>query len=87
MQMGVDHEPQQDKPRTGPDIEALRLAAFATMMQHGDGLMAKAPDYMLKKWGQISRCATAEQMMGLMDDENLERFAHWAYAWTKKGAG
>jgi hypothetical protein len=58
----------------------LRLAAFAVMMQHGDGLMAKSPDYMVEKF-LLCMELPEQYLEGIMDNENRFLFREWKKRW------
>jgi len=58
----------------------LRLAAFVVMMQHGEGVMSKAPVYMEEKFLQCMQTPEKFLEQG-MDDENWQLFREWKDRW------
>ena len=58
----------------------LRLAAFVVMMQHGEGVMAKAPIYIEEKFLQCMQSPEEFLEQG-MDDENTQLFRVWKRRW------
>ena len=85
LQEGTGYDaPAQDSGRVNEGRLALRLAAFCLEMQSGDGLIDKNPCFILAKWGRISQCDTAEQLLADMIPNERVLFQKWRDAWVKE---
>lgn len=68
------------KERIGTREGMLRLVAFITMMQHGEGLVVKAPSYIEEKFLMCMQ-TNEKYLKHAMDDENKQRFRDWKKRW------
>ena len=60
-----------------------RLVAFAVLMENGDGIVDKSPEYILEKYHQATRVPDPEQ---LLDPHNLVKFVKWMNRWRPRPA-
>jgi len=63
--------------------EALKRATvFAILMQKGDGLTSKSPDYVFEKWYASQN---VEEPESLLDPHGLQQLVEWAIKWKVYG--
>lgn len=58
-----------------------KLAAFAVLMEHGEGILGKAPSYIKEKWILCETSRTREHLEQLMDRDNRAKFHDWLVLW------
>ena len=64
-----------------PILEIERLVIFAILMENGEGILSKAPDYIMEKWGQTQMKLSFEYIFALLDGENQAKFRAWQKEW------
>lgn len=57
-----------------------RLVAFCVLMETGDGILTKSPDYVLEKW-ELARDINADLLEQLMDPINQAKFKKYLDTW------
>ena len=68
----------------GLDKFALQqVVAFCVLMQNGEGIVSKAPDYIRKKMESCQRCSSPEEFRGILDLENQRIFDTYFEDWGK----
>ena len=65
----------EDRKMNSKELE--QLVMFSIFMENGEGIMSKAPDYIMKKW---RRCRAGNGFNGL-DDANQAKFKAWISRW------
>lgn len=59
------------------DVE--KIVAFCILMQNGDGIITKAPDYIMEKFNRYIRYD--EHPVGGLDAGNSKLFIDWRNKW------
>ena len=54
---------------------------FAILMENGDGIMGKAPSYIMEKLNAVDGMRHPEL---LLDDNNLEKYKDWRKRWIRR---
>ena len=62
----------------------LRLAAFAILMENGQGLVDKAPDYIIEKYQSVMLVDEEWQLEALLDSMNQAKYLKWKETWRLK---
>ena len=62
------------------NIKLLNIVAFALLMENGEGLMSKSPNYVLEKFNKYALSDEIAFMWGL-DHANSQRLRLWADKW------
>ena len=75
-----DEELKALKKLVNTELGVRRLAAFVVLMQHGDGIMSKAPTYMLEKFFRYMQ-EPYEFMTQGMDTPSKELYLRWLARW------
>lgn len=57
-----------------------RLVAFAVLMEKGQGILVKSPDYILEKWSLTQKSPT-HYLTQLMDMENQAKYREYLKRW------
>ena len=57
-----------------------QAVVFAILMEHGEGILGKSPDYIFEKF---NACDKDPDPCGLLDNDNLMKFRQWKDRWTK----
>ncbi len=57
-----------------------QAVVFAILMEHGDGIAAKSPDYIMEK---LEACSLEPNPEHMLDMKNLAKFRMWESAWTR----
>jgi hypothetical protein len=60
------------------NIPIDRLVIFSIIMENGDGIIGKSPDYILEKFASAS---TAFNPEGLLDEKNRKKLEKWRRRW------
>ena len=55
-----------------------RLVVFAILMQHGDGIMSKSPEYIEEKYDTVISVPYPEAALDIF---NREKLARWMKEW------
>ena len=62
--------------------EELKPAVvFAILMQNNDGILGKAPSYVMEKWKAVAEMRNPEW---LLDAVNLAKLKTWEARWLRK---
>jgi hypothetical protein len=61
-----------------------RLVVFAIFMENGEGIVGKAPDYIMEKWSLVSAGVSDEFVIAGLDMMNQAKFKEWLRVWGKK---
>ena len=60
-------------------VEKLkRLVAFAVIMETGDGIRYKSPDYVAEKYDLAMKLPNPEEML---DTDNKAKYREWCIKW------
>lgn len=65
------------------DLSATQLAAFVILMESGEGIIDKSPDYIMEKWRFCSGEPNLSYLMGIMDQVNQAKFSEWIITWKQ----
>lgn len=57
-----------------------QLVCFAILMQNREGIISKAPDYVMEKY---YACIGTPEPEGLLDPKNLKKFLEYKNRWPK----
>lgn len=57
-----------------------QAVVFAILMENNQGVVAKAPSYVLEK---LSSCSTSSSPEALLDENNRAKFEEWKRTWLK----
>lgn len=64
------------------DITGLkRLVAFSVLMENGQGITAKSPDYILEKYRFVMTCEEEWQLEAVLDSMNQAKYRKWKETW------
>lgn len=66
-------------------MELEQLVVFAILMQHGEGVISKAPSYILEKAASCERLKTRDRLRSLLDPETDALYLDWLGLWLGKG--
>ena len=58
-----------------------QAVVFAILMENGDGIVGKAPSYVLEK---LKACSTTLEPEALLDESNLAKFKWWVKIWEER---
>lgn len=62
------------------EVKLLGLVSFCVLMQHGQGIMGKAPDYILEKAELIK---APIYLFDALDEDNRAKVIEWSKTWGK----
>ena len=65
------------------NLKLARLVVFAILMENGEGIVAKAPDYIAEKWRSVELCGSVDSLLGLLDQWNHYKYINWLATWIK----
>lgn len=60
-----------------------QCVAFSILMENGEGIMGKAPDYIWEKYRTCTVLQSDDELKGLLDWENQAKFDRWLDRWEK----
>lgn len=58
-----------------------RLAAFSILMENGNGLVGKAPNYINEKYHSVMLVDEEWQLEALLDQMNQNKYRSWKELW------
>lgn len=58
-----------------------RLVVFAIFMENGEGIIGKAPDYIMEKWRLANADLSDECILGGLDSMNQAKYNVWKERW------
>jgi hypothetical protein len=61
-----------------------QLVAFCVLMEKGQGIISKAPSYLMEKWKSCQMRESRNDLLGLMDLENATKFREYVKMWRIK---
>lgn len=64
--------------------DILNLIAFCILMENGEEIMNKSPDYILEKFDTYCKNKTDNAWMWGLDNQNFQKLKEWAKKWQKK---
>jgi len=62
-------------------MELEQLVAFCVLMEKGQGIISKAPSYLMEKWKSCQLRESRNDLLGLMDLENANKFREYVKMW------
>jgi len=62
-------------------MELKQAVVFAILMEGNDGIMGKAPSYIMEKLDTTSQLNTPE---AILDSNNLKKFNDWKKRWMNE---
>lgn len=62
-------------------MELEQLVAFCILMENGEGIVGKAPDYLMEKYRACFRRDSRELLLGLLDGNNQAKFREYVKNW------
>jgi hypothetical protein len=75
-----------DKEKNEPKLDKLTLlqiVAFCVLMQNGEGIKSKAPDYIRQKIRRCMMLGTRDDVRAIMDLENQRIFDDYFESWGR----
>ena len=58
-----------------------QLVAFCVLMGKGQGIISKSPSYLMEKWESCQLRESRNDLLGLMDLENANKFREYVKTW------
>ena len=62
-----------------------QLVAFCVLMEKGEGIISKAPSYLMEKWKPCGMRDSRNDLLALMDAENAAKFRQYVKTWRLDG--
>ena len=62
-------------------LELKRLVVFSILMQNGQGIKGKAPNYIDWKYSFLMGCEDERWMRGILDTVNQAIYDQWVETW------
>lgn len=62
-------------------MELEQLVAFCILMENGEGIITKAPSYLMEKYESCSMRNSRSLLMGLLDMYNQAKFKRYLEMW------
>jgi len=59
-----------------------RLVVFCILMETHQGIVGKAPTYIIEKWNAVNITAP-EHLEALLDKNNKEKYREWLKTWIE----
>lgn len=66
-------------------MKVEQLVRFAILMENGQGIVDKSPDYILEKFEVSQTLSDIELLKGGLDMANRAKFERWLNKWMRKG--
>lgn len=60
-----------------------KLVAFCVLMESGEGITQKSPDYVMEKWGLVTMCPD-DVLPTLMDPHNQAKYNKYLKQWVAR---
>ena len=60
-----------------------QVVGFCILMENGQGIVYKAPDYIEEKMRSMQRCRSDDEIKGYLDDMNQAKYDLWIKYWEK----
>lgn len=60
-----------------------RLVVFSIFMENAEGIVGKAPDYIMEKWALSQAKVSDEFVIAGLDQMNQAKFREWQRTWHK----
>ena len=64
-------------------MKSEQLAAFCVLMEGHGGIITKAPSYLSEKWKSCEMRESQDDLLGLMDLENADKFREYLKVWKR----
>jgi len=64
------------------EVTIDQLVTFAILMQAGEGILDKAPHYIIEKFDSCMSFNDPQFLEGLLDSPNLYKLKQWRQRWT-----
>lgn len=64
-----------------PKVDVKLLVAFAILMENGEGIVGKAPDYILEKYETAILSSEDYFLQGTLDAMNKAKYNRWLARW------
>lgn len=61
-----------------------QLVAFSILMENGQGIVGKSPDYITEKFDIACICGDNNELRGMLDIINQAKFNAWLGTWISK---
>ena len=58
-----------------------QVVGFCVLMENGQGIVSKAPDYIYEKMQVMQKSMTDEQIRSPLDLDNQRKFDKWVEMW------
>ena len=58
-----------------------QAVVFAILMENNNGILEKAPSYILEK---LEACSTTNEPEALLDYKNIAKFEEWKRIWEER---
>ncbi len=58
-----------------------RLVVFSIFMENGRGIVGKAPEYIMEKWGLAQAHVNDEYIIAGLDQANQAKYREWQRVW------
>jgi hypothetical protein len=58
-----------------------QLVAFCVLMEKGQGIISKAPSYLMEKYKSCEMRESRDDLLGLMDLKNASKFRAYIKTW------
>ena len=58
-----------------------RLVVFSIFMENGEGIVGKAPDYIMEKWELANASVSDEYIIAGLDLMNQAKYRQWLKTW------
>ena len=62
-------------------MELEQLVVFAILMENGQGIVGKSPDYILEKWSFVNSTTEEQFLTGILDMANHAKYEVWKDTW------
>ncbi len=59
------------------EFKVEQLVTFAILMEEHEGVVSKAPDYVLKKYDAVMSCQSDHQLVSLPDSGPNKKYRKW----------
>jgi len=58
-----------------------KLVVFSIFMENGEGIVGKAPDYIMEKWKLVNMDISDEYIVAGLDGFNQAKYNEWLQTW------
>ena len=76
--------PPQGQQQVKLALNIINIAAFLALMQNGEGLIDKSPDYIMEKFARYALSPDPHAIDVGLDSTRRALVADWATKWLKK---